>query len=138
MRRRGASDGAAPPPEYLMNLAVWMAEGHSPHPGPAPEWWDHGESYAVFEARRDWSRARQRWFREHDNGTLEMVNTLYREGFNDLAPDPRRGDSELLRGRSQPVEAIALVKRALRSGRGRSSHVKGAYGVASDGAAHHP
>ncbi len=27
----------------------------------------------------------------HDNGTLEMVNALYREGFNDLAPDPRRG-----------------------------------------------
>ena len=41
-------------------------------------------------------------------------------------------------GRSQPVEAIALVKRALRSVRGRSSHVKGAYGVASDGAARHP
>ena len=40
--------------------------------------------------------------------------------------------------RSQPVEAIALVKRALRSVRGRSSHVKGAYGVASDGAARHP
>ena len=45
----------------------------------------------MFEARRDWSRAREQWFREHDNGTLEMVNALYREGFNNLAPDPRRG-----------------------------------------------
>ncbi|MCA1600383.1 MAG: hypothetical protein LC776_01630 [Acidobacteria bacterium] len=48
-------------------------------------------------------------------------------------------DVDLNEGRSQPVEAIALVKRALRSVRDRSSHVKGAYGVAGDSAAaRHP
>ena len=60
----------------------------------------------------------------------------------DTAPSgPRRDHGQPpdhTTGRSQPVEAIALVKRALRSVRGRSSHVKGAYGVASDGAARHP
>ncbi len=93
MRRRGAGDGGAPP-RFLMDLTVWMAEGHSPDPGPAPHWWDHREPYAVFEARREWSRARRQWFREHDNGTLGRVNELYGEGFNDLTSDPRRADGE--------------------------------------------
>ncbi len=95
MRRRAAADGGVPP-RHLMDLSVWIAEGRSPNPGPEPDWWDadYGGSWAVNRARIDWARARRQWFREHDDGTLETVNALFREGFNDLSPDPRQQDSE--------------------------------------------
>ena len=70
------------------------------------------------------------------SATVERRNPLLKLAESRAAADP--GNAGYQRGRSQPVEAIALVKRALRSVRGRSSHVKGAYGAASDGAARHP
>jgi len=44
-----------------MDLSGWMADAHLPAPVWYPKRWDHGEPYAVFHARREWSRAlRQR------------------------------------------------------------------------------
>ena len=77
-------------------------------------------------------------------GTRDRDDLAYWSGLAGERDEPlvtRDGhgaERPVSRRRSQPVEAIALVKRALRSVRGRSSHVKGAYGIASDGAARHP
>ncbi len=95
MRRRAAADGGVPP-EHLIDLGVWIAEGRSPAPGPEPSWWDEEVAgpWGLHEARIEWARARRDWQRDHEDGTLAMVNALFRKGFNDLSPDPRVQDLE--------------------------------------------
>ena len=97
MRRREATDGGVPP-AHLMSLPVWIADGRSPDPGPAPAWWaareaNEGVPWQVHQARIDWERARREWVRGAP--ALDVLNSLFGPGL-DAGPevDPRVAEYE--------------------------------------------
>jgi len=70
-RRVGADQGD--PPEHLLSLPVWLAEGRSPDPARALAEWE--------QARSEWGRGAP---------TLEALNAIYGPGYDPgPQPDPR-------------------------------------------------
>jgi len=85
MPHRRASADQGDPPEYLLSLPTWLAQGRSADPS---------------RAMADWDRARQEWVRSAP--TLDAANLIYGPGFNPgPEPDPRARGNRHTRGETQ-------------------------------------
>ncbi len=87
-----------------MSLPKWIAEGHSPDPGPAPDWWRDEVPYAVYRARIDWSRARIGWAQRRRS--LDAVNALFDP---DLGYDPGPWEEDPRRAAQREHRLIAAL-----------------------------